>query len=138
MCDYSLHAVDSRPARPSEVLIVTKFRGSCTRGFASPDDLNVAVCLRPGTEVAFEQDARRRAFLFQRKLAGRVARFRQVELESANTHHDALEFADGAIVKLNQLVTGQRLRIIQLPPGPKIAASIVSPSPKAEPIASST
>ena len=35
MCDYSLHAVASRPAKAGETLITTTFRGSGTGGFAA-------------------------------------------------------------------------------------------------------
>ena len=52
MCDYSLHGVRSRPARISDKL-VTKDFGTGTRGFASMTDGTTAVCLLPGTEVAF-------------------------------------------------------------------------------------
>src|ERR1700675_2961131 len=58
MCDYSLHAIASRPAKVGETLISTNFRGSATLGFASPAEPDVAVCLLPGTELAFEEDVR--------------------------------------------------------------------------------
>lgn len=51
MCDYSLHAVATRPAEVGETLVSTKFQMAGTRGFASPDSPRVAVCLRPGTEL---------------------------------------------------------------------------------------
>ena len=44
MCDYSLHAVETRPAQVGETLITTTFRGTSTRGFASESEPNVAVC----------------------------------------------------------------------------------------------
>ena len=53
MCDYSLHAVASRPAKVGETLITTSFRGAGTRGFAVEAEPEVAVCLLPGTELAF-------------------------------------------------------------------------------------
>jgi len=34
MCDYSLHAVASRPAEVAETLVSTKFRSTATRGFS--------------------------------------------------------------------------------------------------------
>ena len=58
MCDYSLHAVASRPAEVAETLVSTKFRSTTTRGFTNPDNPMVAVCLRPGAEIAFETDVR--------------------------------------------------------------------------------
>ena len=63
MCDYSLHLVVSRPARVGDKLISTSFPHTTTRGFASVDDRNVAVCLLPGTELAFEQEVRSRDWL---------------------------------------------------------------------------
>ena len=56
MCDYSLHLVASRPAKVGEKLVSTRFPSSTTRGFASVENWNVAVCLLPGTELAFEKD----------------------------------------------------------------------------------
>jgi hypothetical protein len=56
MCDYSLHHVTSRPARIEDRLMTTKFSNSITRGFAAVGEPNVAVCLLPGTEIAFDRD----------------------------------------------------------------------------------
>lgn len=119
MCDYSLHAVASRAAEAGETLVVSGFYGTSSRGFASPEVPEVAVCLRPGTEIAFEEEACREGVLFRRKTGDRVARFRHVDVDNPTTHHDALEFPDGTIVKLNELVVGQRARILQLPADPK-------------------
>jgi len=38
--------------------VATTFRGTSTRGFASEYEPAVAVCMRPGTEVAFAQDVK--------------------------------------------------------------------------------
>jgi hypothetical protein len=117
MCDYSLHLVTSRPARVGDKLVSTKFNDSITRGFAAVEDLTVAVCLLPGTEIAFEKDGveYRRTFLPNRKLGEKVARFRQVNMDNPNTHHDALEFPSGQIVLLNRLREGQHATVLQLP-----------------------
>jgi len=115
MCDYSLHAVASRPAEASEVLVSSRFPGTNTRGFASPADPTVAVCLRPGTELAFEQNAAVHGILFRRKIGATLARFRQIDLDKPAQHHDALEFSNGKLVKLTDLVPGQRARVVQLP-----------------------
>src|SRR6202022_3039489 len=58
MCDYSMHAVQSRPAEMGEKLITSSFRNSSTSGFAAQDNREVAVCLLPGTELAFEEDVK--------------------------------------------------------------------------------
>jgi hypothetical protein len=118
MCDYSLHLVASRPAQVGETLIATDFTRSITRGFAAAGQPDVAVCLLPGTEIAFEADVQYdRAFsLFGRARVGhRVARFRQVNMDDPNVHHDALEFPDGQIVLVTRLTPGQRATVLQLP-----------------------
>jgi len=122
MCDYSLHAVASRPARLGDHLVTTKFRQSSTRGFSAPEQLEVAVCLMPGTEVAFDNDVEY-SHAFRRLLPGmgfgqvrqRLARFRHVSPGDPHVHHDALEFPDGKVVLLTQLCPGQHARVLQLP-----------------------
>ena len=118
MCDYSLHLIASRPAKVGDVLIATDFERSITRGFAAAGEPDVAVCLKPGTEIAFEHHVRYdRAFsLFGKAtLEHKVARFRQVNLDNPNVHHDALEFPGGQIVMVTRLVPGQRAAVLQLP-----------------------
>jgi len=56
MCDYSLHHVATRPARIEDKLVATKFPNSITRGFAAAGEPHVAVCLLPGTEIAFDEN----------------------------------------------------------------------------------
>jgi hypothetical protein len=118
MCDYSLHAVATRPAEVAETLVSTKFQTTTTRGFANPDNPQVAVCLRPGTEIAFENDVQAEGMLFRKKIGDRLARFRQIDLNKPSHHHDALEFSNGAIVLLTDLVPGQRATVLQLPANP--------------------
>jgi len=118
MCDYSLHDVASRPARVGDELISTRFAASITRGFATSDEPGVAVCLLPGTEVAFENDVKSepRFPLFRRRsIKQKVARFRQVDVDQPHKHHDALEFPDGQIVLVTKLIEGQRATVLQLP-----------------------
>ena len=122
MCDYSLHNVASRPAKVGDKLTSTKFSNSITRGFAAVGEPNVAVCLLPGTEVAFEKEVEyeRGWTLFRRqKLAEMVARFRQVDKDKPGVHHDALEFANGQIVLVNELCEEQHLSVLQLPASPR-------------------
>src|SRR5262249_18259750 len=99
MCDYSLHHVTSRPAKVGDKLVTTPFNNSITRGFAAVGEPNVAVCLLPGTEVAFEKEIEfERGFgLFstwrrEKRIGDKVARFRQLNADKPNMHHDALEF----------------------------------------------
>jgi hypothetical protein len=57
MCDYSLEYVKSRPAKVGEKLRIQRFNLG-TRGFASRDDCTTAVCVLPGTELAFATPVR--------------------------------------------------------------------------------
>ena len=52
MCDYSLQHVLSRPAKVGDRLTTREFN-RCTRGFSALEDVNVAVCVLPGTELSF-------------------------------------------------------------------------------------
>ena len=114
MCDYSLHFVASRPARVGDELLSTRFRTSPTRGFAAIGEADIAVCLLPGTEVAFERDVEWDGAL-RHSLKQKVARFRQINLGHPTMHHDALEFPDGEIVLVTQLREGQHATVLQLP-----------------------
>ena len=122
MCDYSLHLVASRPAKVGDRLVTTKFNNTLTGGFAGVQEPTVAVCLLPGTEVAFETEVKcEHVFKVSRsqKLIGqKVARFRQINMEEQNVHHDALEFPDGQIVLLTRLCEGQYATVLQLPASP--------------------
>jgi hypothetical protein len=118
MCDYSLHLVASRPAKVGDRLVTTDFAKSITRGFAAVGEPEVAVCLLPGTELAFEDDvqySRTLSFFGKARVNHRVARFRQVNMNDPHVHHDALEFPDGQIVKVTRLVAGQTATVLQLP-----------------------
>jgi hypothetical protein len=118
MCDYSLHLVASRPAKVGDKLVTTDFARSITRGFSAVGEPDVAVCLLPGTEVAFESEVQYdRAFsLFGKaRVDQKVARFRQVNMDDPHVHHDALEFPSGQIVMVTRLVAGQTATVLQLP-----------------------
>jgi hypothetical protein len=130
MCDYSLLGVASRPAKVGDKLVTTQFWNTITRGFAPVGEPAVAVCLRPGTEIAFEGDVYREPTGFslaffkkaRQPIAHKVARFRQVNTNNPCTHHDALEFPDGVVVLLTNLRVGQRATVLQLPAEPKSPA----------------
>ena len=116
MCDYSLHHVASRPAKVGDKIVATAFNNSITRGFAAIGDPDVAVCLLPGTELAFESDVRYNRYWLSTKSTGfRVARFCRVQPRAPEQHHDALAFPDGSMVLVNLLSEGQRARVLQLP-----------------------
>lgn len=134
MCDYSLRDVASRPAKVGDRLVSTSFHNSITRGFAAVGEPNVAVCLLPGSELAFEKDVECDAalrFLPNRKLRQNLARFRQVNLNNPAAHHDALEFPDGEVVLVTNLCEGQTATVLQLPVGaqPQERVTFEEPAP---------
>ena len=119
MCDYSLQHLTSRPAKVGEKLRTHLFNFG-TRGFVSPEDLHTAVCVLPGTELAFATPVRcyGRGQSLRRKpevLKHTTAIFRQINKDNPQTHHDALEFPNGEMVLLNDLFDGQEARMLQLP-----------------------
>jgi hypothetical protein len=118
MCDYSLHSVKSRPARVGDKLTTRDF-GTGTRGFSASENPSVAVCVLPGTELAFAHEVER---LLTRlwpwhdgAIKHKTAIFRQINKEKIAAHHDALEFPDGRIVLLTFLLEGQQATVLQLP-----------------------
>jgi hypothetical protein len=122
MCDYSLHYVANRPAKVGDKLVTTRFRESSTRGFAAIGEPNVAVCLLPGTEIAFDREVdcdHGFGFLRTRKVYGKVARFRHINTDQPGLHRDALEFPDGEVVLLTRLYEGQHAIVLQLPASPR-------------------
>jgi hypothetical protein len=124
MCDYSLHSVRTRPAKVGERLVTHNF-GTGTRGFAAPEDCSVALCLLPGTELAFETHVKYQTTLMFRANTGHtVAIFRQIDKGAPHIHHDALEFPDGEIVLLTRLCEGQKATVLTLPTQPKTAGEV--------------
>ena len=126
MCDYSLQTVKSRPAKVGDKLTTRDF-GTCTRGFAAAEDAAVAVCVLPGTELAFSnavtlKDPRFFVGWKVERLDYATAIFRQVNKSEPFKHHDALEFPDGRIVLLTQLCSGQEATVLQLPAQPTTMA----------------
>src|SRR5436309_15682634 len=136
MCDYSLHHVATRPARVEDKLVVTKFNNSITRGFAAVGEPNVAVCLLPGTEIAFDANVECEpsfgiGILPNKKIGQRLARFRQINMDNPVIHHDALEFPDGQVVLLTRLCVGQRATVVQLPAAARPAVRDNDATPEA-------
>ena len=125
MCDYSLHNVKSRPARVGDKLTTRNF-DTGTRGFAASEDASMAVCVLPGTELAFTRPVSyrpRRLFDWRAGTSNQTtAIFRQINKDNPHTHHDALEFPDGQIVRLTDLFEHQQATVLQLPAQPATAA----------------
>jgi hypothetical protein len=131
MFDSSLHAVASRPAKAGDRLVSTKFANSIARGFAAIGEPTIAVCLLPGTELAFEQEVNSNHFLGRLvprsrfgKLGTKVARFCHLNEAQPHVHYDALEFPNGLIMRVTRLRTGQRARVLQLPATANVAIEV--------------
>jgi hypothetical protein len=124
MCDYSLQSIKSRPAKVGDKLTTRNF-GTGTRGFAASEDVNVAVCVLPGTELAFAHEVERQPTRLWPWHDGATkhttAIFRQINKDRVATHHDAVEFPDGRVVLLTLLREGQEAIVLQLPAEPKTA-----------------
>ena len=114
-----------------EKLIVHNF-GTGTTGFKSADDTEhglaaTAVCVLPGTELAFDNDIST-SWVGKTWTEGdfrsghKLARFRQIERDVEKTHHDALELPDGQVIKLTLLAEGQTATVLQLPAAPNTEA----------------
>ena len=132
MCDFSLHSVKSRPAKVGDKLTTRDF-GTGTRGFAASEDPSVAVCVLPGTELAFAHEVKRlstRLWPWHDDSASeyKTAIFRQINKDKVAAHHDALEFPDCQIVLLTFLREGQQATVLQLPAEPRLLTSVRSRS----------
>jgi hypothetical protein len=116
MCDYSLHAVASRPAQVGETLITTTFPRTTTRGFSSESAPEIAVCMLPGTELAFAGNVKYQSqWLWPKVIESRVGKFSVLDPQLPQRHHDAIEFPDGSRVLVTQLMPRQRVTVLQLP-----------------------
>jgi hypothetical protein len=124
MCDYSLHSVKSRPAKVSDKLTTHNF-GTGTHGFAASEDMSIAVCVLPGTELSFAEEVKclpTGLIAWRDKvIEHKTAIFRQINKDKVAAHHDALEFPDGQIELLTSLSEGQQATVLQLPATPRNA-----------------
>lgn len=125
MCDYSLTHVKSRPAQVGDKLRTVNF-GTGTRGFGPADEpvASMAVCLLPGTELAFDAPISTYNVCngAEDKTAYNTAIFRQTNREHPHVHHDMLEFPNGQSVLLTFLREDQTATVLQLPAAPKTEA----------------
>jgi hypothetical protein len=119
--------VKSRHAKAGEKLRTHRFHPGII-GFAAPGNTNIAVRILPGTELAFATAIKcsPRGFgLFGWKLLvlnHTTATFRQINKYHLRTHEDALEFPDGNMAPLTDLLEGQEATVLQLPVQPITAA----------------
>src|SRR5207245_8920413 len=115
MCDYSLMHVKSRPASVGDKLRTSNF-GTGTRGFAAPNDPSTAVCVLPGTELAFNSEIA--VYGASGPTQYKTAIFRQINREQPHMHHHALELPDGPMLLLTFLCEGQVATVCGLLPNP--------------------
>jgi hypothetical protein len=124
MCDFSLQHAKSRPAVVADKLVSHNF-GRGTIGFKSVDDPigdATAVCILPGTELAFDKPIKLRcSYDGNKSIEGRstTAIFRQRDKDRPYAHHDVLEMPDGQQILLTHLEEGQNATVLQLPAAPK-------------------
>jgi hypothetical protein len=123
MCDFSLLHAKSRPAVVADKLVSHNF-GRGTVGFKPVDDPigdATAVCLLPGTELAFDKPLKLRWSSDEAKSieAFTTAIFRQRDKDKPSVHHDVLEMPDGQQILLTHLEEGQTATVLQLPAAPR-------------------
>jgi len=126
MCDFSLQHAKSRPAVVADKLVSHNF-GRGTVGFKAVDDPigeATAVCILPGTELAFDKPLKLRWSADEAKsLEGfTTAIFRQRDKDKPSMHHDVLEMPDGQQILLTHLEEGQTATVLQLPAAPRTQA----------------
>lgn len=133
MCDYSLQGIRNRLAEQGEILVVHRFQTG-SKGLASPAILQpvekphgwmaalkrlfavpaeeCAVCIPDGAQLRLSGIPER----LQRRYgisADEPVTFRQLSADAA-TYRDAVEFRNGARVRLQDLEVGQPAEVVAL------------------------
>ena len=89
-----------------------------TRGFVAPEDCTTAVCILPGTELAFSREVMCASSGMlgwkTRTINSTTAIFRQINKDEPRVHHDALEFPDGPMFLRRTCVRVSRQRCFSL------------------------
>jgi hypothetical protein len=101
MCDYSLEAYRSRPARIGERYETSRFE-SYTVGFVAPGDRATAVCMACDTKLRLEgiPEGIQRAFGVSANEEVTFVRFEN------RRHHDGVRFTNGSQISLQELGPG--------------------------------
>jgi hypothetical protein len=116
MCEYSIHADQTRLAMEGEELVSAVFPGG-SLGFAAPAELRecgpvTAVCIPPGARLLLEQIPQR----LQSELRigeTELVTFTQLGYEPF-TYRDAVRFRNGREVLIQRLQENQRAVILSL------------------------
>lgn len=101
MCDYSLEAYRSRPARADEKYVTHRFY-SGSIGFVSPGDCTTAVCLSADAELRLENIP---AEVQTQHGVGPAETVTFVRLDQGG-YRDAIKFGNGAVLTLQCLGIG--------------------------------
>jgi hypothetical protein len=122
MCNYSLEATRTRDAVVGDKLITSTFDPKASSvGFAAAEDPACAVCLKPGTEIVFDEPAKCgwhnydcwQPYTANREVLGTVA---IISIEPIAMHDmDVLDFPGHKKQLLRYLAAGQTATVIQLP-----------------------
>jgi|SRR5579883_105835 len=109
MCDYSLEAYRTRPAREGERYVTTRF-ASGSIGLAAPGDVMTPVCVACDTPLHIEGVP---AFVQERLGVGAIADATLVHLDQG-AFRDGVRFENGATIALQQLGTGVGVTVTAL------------------------
>lgn len=133
MCDYSLQGIRNRLAEQGETLIVHRFQTG-SKGLASPESIQhvegpktwmatlkrlfafhteeCAVCIPDGAQLVLSGIPARLQRHYHLSPTESVV-FRQLSADAA-TYRDAVEFSNGARVRLQELDEGQPVKVLAL------------------------
>ena len=114
MCEYSARYTKIRPAKTGDKLI------SAHLGFVAYEDRETAICLRPGTELAFDKPLEVAHILgrwFSRWINKNSPRTLALFRQQARygRQQDLLEFPDGRLDYLIGVYPGQVATVLQVP-----------------------
>lgn len=109
MCDYSLEAYRTRPAREGERYVTTRFNSGAI-GLAAPGDVMTPVCVACDTPLHIESIP---AFVQERLGVEAIANAILVHLDQGS-FRDGVRFANGATIGLQQLGTGVGVTVTAL------------------------
>jgi hypothetical protein len=107
MCDYSLEAYRSRPAREGEQYVTHRF-SSGTVGFIAPGDATTAVCMAYDTRLMLE-DIPETSQTTLGVTAKEVVTFARLD---SDFFQDGVRFANGAQILLQRLGPGVKASVV--------------------------